>query len=423
MVLANGSLAVSACAAPRERINVKQISFSGTIRRLAVLGVAAVALAGCQASDIPKHLKPVPGQLIAKMGALEMKETAEIFIRIFKESSELEVWKETADGTFALLTSYDVCKWSGELGPKRKEGDRQAPEGFYTVAPAQMNPNSSYYLSFNIGYPNTFDKSLGRTGSHLMVHGACSSAGCYSMTDEAAGEIFSLARDSFRGGQRAFHIQAFPFRMTPENLARHRDNPNMDFWKMLKVGYDNFEITRQPPKIDVCGGRYVFNANAGGAAFDPNRRCPVYKLPPKLESALAQKEASDSRQLALAIAVLEAKTGKEARQAKTALAAEKKTGQSTLMSRLLGRDEEPLLATPVAIDKVTPITSTPTVAAPVAPVPLLKQTDEPALTTTASIVEPQTTVVPEEELLLSKDGTPIVAVGQFVKRDFNWPEG
>ncbi len=173
------------------------------------------------------------------------------------------------------------------------EGDRQAPEGFYTVTPAQMNPNSNYYLSFNIGYPNAFDRSLGRTGSNLMVHGACSSAGCYSMTDEAAGEIFALARDSFRGGQRSFQIQALPFRMTPENLARHHDDPNMPFWRVLKTGSDSFDLTRKPPKVDVCAQHYVFNADAGTATFSASAACPPYTQPDWLLAALAKKQAAD----------------------------------------------------------------------------------------------------------------------------------
>ena len=252
----------------------------GVLRLAALLSVALMALAGCNYSNLPKAERPVPGMLVAKMRQLAMKDTAPIFIRIFKEDSQMEIWKQQDDGRFALLKTYSICKWSGELGPKKEEGDRQAPEGFYTVTPAQMNPNSNYYLSFNIGYPNAYDRALGRTGSNLMVHGACSSSGCYSMTDEDAGEIFTLARDAFRGGQRAFEIQAFPFRMTPENLAKHRDDPNMDFWRMLKVGYDSFELTHVPPKVDVCDRHYVFNADAGDASFNPTGACPPYTVPP-----------------------------------------------------------------------------------------------------------------------------------------------
>ena len=265
--------------------------FRGPInwRTAAALVVGAVALAGCTGAEAPKAAKPVPYALVSEMQRSSMKETSQIFIRIFKETSEMEVWKQTTGGTFALLKTYTICKWSGALGPKKKEGDRQAPEGFYTVTPGQMNPKSSYYLSFNIGYPNRFDQSLGRTGSNLMVHGACSSASCYSMTDEDAGELFALARDSFRGGQTNFQIQAFPFRMTPENLARHRDDPNMEFWRMLKVGYDHFELTRKPPRVDVCDRSYVFDADAGGASFNASAACPPYSVPPTLVAALEKK--------------------------------------------------------------------------------------------------------------------------------------
>lgn len=336
---------------------------AAVLGRMAVLGLVLVALAACTGSGVPKQLKPVPPGLVSRMSELNMKETAPIFMRIFKESSEFEVWKQRRDGTYALLKTYAICKWSGALGPKKVEGDRQAPEGFYTVTPAQMNPNSSYYLSFNIGYPNAYDRSLGRTGANLMVHGACSSAGCYSMTDDNAGEIFALARDSFRGGQRAFQIQALPFRMTPENLARHRDDPNMSFWKMLKVGYDTFELTRVPPKVDVCDRRYVFNANAGGASFDASAPCPAYSLPPALEQALAAKQAADDQAIAVASVRLDADAAQAAEEKR--LAAERaaaderraaeRAAQPSLVSRVLstvgGGDETATSASAPAAGK------------------------------------------------------------------------
>ncbi len=284
------------------------------VRRIAAIGCAGLALAACQDSMIPKDIRPVPYKLVGEMQQKAMKETSSIFIRIFKEESELEVWKQRRDGKYALLKTYSICKWSGILGPKVKEGDRQAPEGFYTVTPAQMNPNSNYYLSFNIGFPNAYDKALGRTGSNLMVHGACSSAGCYSMTDEAAGEIFALARDAFKGGQRSFQIQAFPFRMTPENFAKHRGDANMEFWKMLKVGYDHFEVTRQPPKVDVCEKRYIFDADAGGATFNASRACPPYQVPAWIATAVAAKQAADEQKMQAAVVKLDADAARLAAQ-------------------------------------------------------------------------------------------------------------
>ena len=183
------------------------------------------------------------------------------------------------------------------MGPKIKEGDRQAPEGFYTVTPGQMNPNSQYYLAFNLGYPNAFDRAHGRTGAHLMVHGDCSSRGCYSMTDEQISEIYALGRESFFGGQRSFQVQAYPFRMTPQNMAKHRANPNMAFWKMLKKGYDHFEVTRLEPKVDVCEKRYVFNRSSP-SAFDPAGKCPAYEVPQEIAAAVNEKKRRDEMQIA-----------------------------------------------------------------------------------------------------------------------------
>jgi murein L,D-transpeptidase YafK len=220
------------------------------------------------------------------MKAKGMSRTSPVLVRVFKEEGVLEVWKQKATGRYDIVTTYPICQWSGRLGPKYIEGDRQAPEGFYTVRPAQMNPNSQFHLSFNMGFPNAFDRANGRTGQHLMVHGACSSAGCYSMSDDQVEEIYAFARDAFRGGQTDFQIQAFPFRLTPENMARYREDPNYKFWSNLKEGYDHFEITRLPPKVDVCERRYVFNAStADGKSFNPTGACPPLNQSEALASA------------------------------------------------------------------------------------------------------------------------------------------
>ena len=188
-----------------------------------------------------------------------------------------------------------------------REGDRQAPEGFYKISPAQMNPQSAYYLSFNTGYPNAYDKSLGHTGSQLMVHGDCSSRGCYAMTDEQIAEIYSLGRESFFGGQKSFQFQAYPFRMTPVNMAKHRNNPNMAFWKMIKEGYDHFEVTRQEPRVDFCEKKYVFDAAKPPDAtrdlvFDASAKCPAYVIPDEVANAVRQKQEEDQAETAKLIA-------------------------------------------------------------------------------------------------------------------------
>ncbi|MFK7791676.1 MAG: hypothetical protein AB8B88_03290 [Devosiaceae bacterium] len=235
------------------------------------------------------------------MQRLAMDEGDPIFMRIFKEEAELEVWKRGPQGRYLLLESYEICTWSGELGPKFQEGDRQAPEGFYTITPAQMNPNSSFYLSFNLGFPNSFDRSHGRTGSHLMVHGACSSAGCYAMTDDQIGEIYSLGREAFEGGQRAFQVHAFPFRMTPENMARFAGHRHFPFWQMLQEGYQHFELTKTPPQVDVCDRRYIFNAVTADQ-FSAAQQCPSYQLPPDLERAFSAAQAEHQAAFEVALA-------------------------------------------------------------------------------------------------------------------------
>jgi murein L,D-transpeptidase YafK len=160
------------------------------------------------------------------------------------------------------------------LGRKLMQGDHQAPEGFYDITPDQMNPNSSEYLAFNTGFPNAFDRSLGRTGSFLMVHGGCRSVGCYAMTDYAMDEIYGLVDEAFKGGQEKVQLQAFPFRMTAQHLASHAGDPNLPFWEMLKAGSDAFLATEQPPRVAVCDRRYVFNSVLTGE-FNPSAPCPI----------------------------------------------------------------------------------------------------------------------------------------------------
>ena len=267
---------------------------------------AAIALAGCDPDSITptgRSLAPLSDKTLAEIDAKQMDKDSPILVRIFKEEAEMEVWKKNRDGEFALLKTYPICRWSGDLGPKVKEGDRQAPEGFYTITPGQINPNSNYYLAFNTGYPNAFDRAWNRTGSELMVHGDCSSRGCYAMTDEQIQEIYALARDSFFGGQKDFQLEAFPFRMTALNMAKHRNNPNFAFWKMIKEGYDNFEATRQEPKVAVCEKRYVFDAVAPENAsrplkFDARGKCPVYRLDPALADAVLDHRRQEQIQMA-----------------------------------------------------------------------------------------------------------------------------
>jgi murein L,D-transpeptidase YafK len=211
-----------------------------------------------------------------------MEVQAPIFIRIYKEESELEVWKLRDDGRYYLFKTYPICSWSGVLGPKLRQGDRQAPEGFYTIAREQMRPDSKVHLAFNLGFPNAFDKAHRRTGDALMVHGGCTSSGCYAMTDALMEEIYGLAREAFIGGQESIHVHAFPFRMTEANMARHAKSRWLSFWRTLKEGHDYFELTRQVPTIAICSRRYVVNVSlsaAEAAKLNAAASCPAFRRP------------------------------------------------------------------------------------------------------------------------------------------------
>lgn len=181
---------------------------------------------------------------------------APLFVRIFKQEAELELWLAGGDGRYRLFRTYPICRYSGRLGPKTRQGDNQAPEGFYRVGLGQLNPASSYHLSFNLGYPNAYERAMGYTGDFLMVHGSCVSIGCYAMGDAAIEQIYTLAEAALRGGQKAFDVHAFPFRLDAAALAAQRASPWFDFWSSLKPGYDAFQRTQQPPHVSVRDRRY-----------------------------------------------------------------------------------------------------------------------------------------------------------------------
>ncbi|MGG7516904.1 L,D-transpeptidase family protein [Allorhizobium undicola] len=291
-----------------------------TLPKAALLLATAALLGGCNDTldsvtekKLPDNVsnkveQPLPDSILQSMKAKGMERNSPIAIRIFKEEGVLEIWKAKTDGRFDKIADYQICAWSGRLGPKVKEGDRQAPEGFYNLTPANLNPASKYYLAINTGFPNRFDAANGRTGTNLMIHGACSSSGCYSMTDAQILEIYAFARDAFRGGQQTVQLQAFPFRMSAENMARHRYSPHYSFWQMLKDGYDQFEITKRPPEVGVCDRKYVFNQQVeGGKGLNPNASCPPMTTPPQLSVALASYNAAYQRDYAKAMKKFEDK--------------------------------------------------------------------------------------------------------------------
>jgi murein L,D-transpeptidase YafK len=263
---------------------------------VAALLVGAASLSGCESPSVIadyKALAPIPAVTLASMTEKGTSKAAPVLIRSFKKEAELEIWKQGSGGRYVLLKTYPMCRWSGQLGPKVREGDRQVPEGFYTVTPGGMMPNSAYYLSFNIGFPNAYDRARGYTGNAIMVHGICSSAGCFSMTDTQIEEIYAIVREAFAGGQRGIQMQSLPFRMTAENLAKYRLDPNIAFWRELKHGADHFEVTKIETPVGVCDKRYVFGTPKAGARLDPLAACPPLTEDGQVEQAVSTRDGRD----------------------------------------------------------------------------------------------------------------------------------
>lgn len=240
-----------------------------------LLAVLACSLSTTVAAEIPSSarsraaIQRVKPSLESALRAKKLRLGAPIFVRILKESKQLEVWLDNGE-RFVPFKTYRICTYSGRLGPKRRRGDRQSPEGFYFVTPGRLNPSSEFHLAFNLGYPNAYDRAHGRTGSALMVHGDCVSIGCYAMTDAGIEEIYALADAALRDGQPFFRVHVFPFRMTADNMAKHARSRWKEFWENLKEGYDFFERTGRPPNVEVRGGRYVFDGPARRNSTAPN---------------------------------------------------------------------------------------------------------------------------------------------------------
>ncbi len=217
------------------------------------------------AGKLPLPGTPDTSQFANRLAAQGLKPGSPVLLRIFKAQSELEVWMDK-DGTYVLFSTYPICHWSGTLGPKTHEGDKQTPEGFYTITSRQLHRLGRWTRALNLGFPNAYDESLKRNGSYILVHGGCSSVGCFAMTNPVIEEIYTLTSAALRAGQRHVPVHVFPFRMTEANLETHKSSEWHGFWINLKEGYDAFEQTKRPPYVSVCDGRYRVEAMSANAS-------------------------------------------------------------------------------------------------------------------------------------------------------------
>ncbi|WP_395736643.1 murein L,D-transpeptidase family protein [Prosthecobacter sp.] len=203
-------------------------------------------------SDVRKRLLP---RLNEELASTQCKLGQPVFVRIFKESRELELWLQAEKSEWRLFRRYPIACFSGKLGPKTREGDMQAPEGFYQVSLKQMNPASRYHLAFNVGYPNAYDLAQKRTGSLIMVHGDICSVGCFAMTDAVIEEIYLVVEAAVKKGG-SVPVHCFPFRMTEERM-KEAEAAHLHFWQGLVPAYEVFEKERRVPGVKVVDGKYV----------------------------------------------------------------------------------------------------------------------------------------------------------------------
>jgi murein L,D-transpeptidase YafK len=194
------------------------------------------------------------------------RESLEVFIRVFKNEQVVELWaKNKCDTQFVHLKYYAICASSGSLGPKRKQGDSQVPEGFYIIN--QLNPASNFHLSLGINYPNQSDRNLSRytqLGGSICIHGNCVTIGCIPITDDKIKELYIFALEAKNGGQDEIQVHIFPARLIDSRFLELKETFKSDssliaFWKNLKEGFEFFEKHRRVPRVSVQkNGKYVF---------------------------------------------------------------------------------------------------------------------------------------------------------------------
>jgi murein L,D-transpeptidase YafK len=249
-----------------------------SIAGLSFLVLALATAAGAETIAAPAA-KPLNTSTLEFQKRKSIAAAAPVYIRIFKEESELEIWKARADGRYVHIKTFPICNWSGGLGPKQSIGDHMAPEGFYALTKESLKADSSYHLALNIGYPNVLDKALGRTGDFIMVHGKCQSVGCYAMGDEGIEEVYAFVREALAAGQDTVPLHIFPFHMNDGNMALHLGHAAAESWPPLKAAFDDFEAAREPPRTAACSKHYVVNpvwAAGSSEPTDPAAECPAF---------------------------------------------------------------------------------------------------------------------------------------------------
>ena len=267
------ALASALIAVPREPLAAElQAAAAISVQRATAERIERRRAVKAGRLQVPLPNTPDTTRILTRLAVAGVQSGAPVMLRVFKAESELEVWVEKG-GIYEPFAVYPICYWSGTIGPKLREGDRQAPEGFYTITAGQLHHGGRWRRSLDIGYPNVFDRVNGRTGSLILVHGGCDSVGCFAMTDAVNAELYDLVSAALRRGQEHVPVHVFPFRMTEANIAAHGNGAWKEFWADLKTGYDAFERTRRPPHVTVCGHRYRIAEGKAGSVGEEVALC------------------------------------------------------------------------------------------------------------------------------------------------------
>jgi murein L,D-transpeptidase YafK len=219
-----------------------------------------------------------------------------VFIRVYKQTSEMELWIEKGS-RYVLFKTYGICRWSGGLGPKYYEGDRQSPEGLYRITSADLIVNARWDRAMNINYPNSFDVMNGRSGSGILIHGKCGSIGCFAIQDRNVEEVYAAVREALKGGQAYIPVLSLPFRFASLAPSKQDTRQMSEFWSDLRRADLLFARDRLPPAAWICDGRYYFADRRGDSRRhtvhlpgctplgQPSRGRVASNLPEKIESA------------------------------------------------------------------------------------------------------------------------------------------
>jgi murein L,D-transpeptidase YafK len=274
MAAVSSSLLISSAHAPALAAEAASLAAPSSVERLLAERTERRRAVKEGRLKLPLPGTPDTTQPMTRLAAVGLSLGAPMLIRVFKAESELEVWLQ-GKRRYVRFATYPICYWSGMLGPKLREGDKQTPEGFYYLTEDLLHHGGRWRRSLNLGYPNAFDRTQGRSGSVILIHGGCDSIGCLAMTNEVNAELYDLVAATLSRGAPSVPVHVFPFRMTPENIASYPAGRWSNFWDDLRQGYESFDRTHLPPRVTVCQKRYrIDDASPFVRTPDAIEHCP-----------------------------------------------------------------------------------------------------------------------------------------------------